>query len=91
MLGLADLSVRSRHCEERSDEAIQGGSATRSGLLRYARNDDERVGAARRGSTSFVALEIVLRAKLAMGQPIHDDGSQGRLSSNGNATSGGTA
>ncbi len=29
-----------RHCEERSDEAIQGVASNRSGLLRYARNDE---------------------------------------------------
>src|SRR5690606_34042608 len=31
-----------RHCEERSDEAIQGGCAIRPGLLRCARNDEGR-------------------------------------------------
>jgi hypothetical protein len=31
-----------RHCEERSDEAIQSVSTT--GLLRFARNDDETTG-----------------------------------------------
>ncbi|RDJ21951.1 hypothetical protein DWF00_26865 [Bosea caraganae] len=31
-----------RHCEERSDEAIQGPSSETSGLLRCARNDGER-------------------------------------------------
>ncbi|TIX51445.1 hypothetical protein E5222_03020 [Alteraurantiacibacter aquimixticola] len=30
---------RVRHCEERSDETIQGGSAQGPGLLRSARND----------------------------------------------------
>src|SRR3546814_2006308 len=31
-----------RHCEERSDAAIQSG-VNRSGLLRFARNDDDLV------------------------------------------------
>jgi hypothetical protein len=30
-----------RHCEERSDEAIQKPSEGRTGLLRFARNDDK--------------------------------------------------
>ena len=29
-----------RHCEERSDEAIQSVARNGSGLLRYARNDE---------------------------------------------------
>ena len=44
-LGATLVLARARHCEERSDEAIQGtGRAlTRSpGLLRFARNDGER-------------------------------------------------
>jgi Fe-S cluster assembly ATP-binding protein len=32
-----------RHCEERSDEAIQTGSASETGLLRSARNDEEMI------------------------------------------------
>ncbi|MDQ8757001.1 Fe-S cluster assembly ATPase SufC [Sphingosinicella sp. LHD-64] len=32
-----------RHCEGRSDEAIQGGSASETGLLRSARNDEESI------------------------------------------------
>jgi len=32
-----------RHCEERSDEAIQTGSASETGLLRSARNDEEEI------------------------------------------------
>jgi hypothetical protein len=31
--------LNSRHCEERSDAAIQGGTLN-TGLLRYARNDE---------------------------------------------------
>ncbi|HWG03916.1 MAG TPA: hypothetical protein VG271_02785, partial [Beijerinckiaceae bacterium] len=35
------LDVECRHCEERSDEAIQPFCALRlSGLLRFARNDE---------------------------------------------------
>jgi hypothetical protein len=30
-----------RHCEERSDKAIQTAAAEQSGLLRFARNDDQ--------------------------------------------------
>ncbi|PWG02732.1 hypothetical protein DF286_07545 [Sphingosinicella humi] len=33
------LAVLSRHCEERSDEAIQARVRCPTGLLRYARND----------------------------------------------------
>jgi hypothetical protein len=38
----AGLITSPRHCEERSDEAIQSASETRAasaGLLRFARND----------------------------------------------------
>jgi hypothetical protein len=41
-----------RHCEERSDEAIQGPRVT-PGLLRFARNDDGEVWASYFGS-SFI-------------------------------------
>jgi hypothetical protein len=34
-----DRFCLTRHCEERSDEAIQRVSEGRSGLLRFARND----------------------------------------------------
>ncbi|RQH04835.1 hypothetical protein EHH60_33525 [Bradyrhizobium sp. RP6] len=33
------MSLSCRHCEERSDEAIQNLSGERTGLLRCARND----------------------------------------------------
>jgi hypothetical protein len=36
---LCKLSNQLRHCEERSDEAIQGG-ARNTGLPRFARNDE---------------------------------------------------
>jgi DNA-binding transcriptional LysR family regulator len=32
--------VKARHCEERSDEAIQGPPHPKAGLLRFARNDE---------------------------------------------------
>jgi hypothetical protein len=34
------LELKRRHCEERSDEAIQSFFALQYGLLRFARNDD---------------------------------------------------
>src|SRR6202012_294972 len=33
-------SDNKRHCEERSDEAIQSGLGSKAGLLRFARNDE---------------------------------------------------
>ena len=57
--GMETASARcvgwNRHCEERSDEAIQGnvGALRSLGLLRFARNDD-------RGSTQMqIARAIV--------------------------------
>ncbi|MGZ8329201.1 MAG: hypothetical protein ACXWUV_17020, partial [Allosphingosinicella sp.] len=42
----------SRHCEERSDEAIQFRLRGRSGLLRFARNDDFKARFALQRSTT---------------------------------------
>ena len=47
-----------RHCEERSDEAIQRGSDSETGLLRSARNDEE--------SVDLLALEPHERAALGI-------------------------
>jgi Fe-S cluster assembly ATP-binding protein len=47
-----------RHCEERSDEAIQAGSASDAGLLRSARNDEEEI--------DLLTLEPHERAALGM-------------------------
>src|SRR5690242_7153791 len=40
-MGGGEATLSPRHCEERSDEAIQS-PAHDSGLLRFARNDGER-------------------------------------------------
>jgi Fe-S cluster assembly ATP-binding protein len=48
----------SRHCEERSDEAIQPGSASETGLVRSARNDGEPI--------DLLALDPHERAALGM-------------------------
>ena len=48
----------SRHCEERSDEAIQSDAEEETGLLRSARNDE--------GSVDLLALEPHERAALGI-------------------------
>jgi hypothetical protein len=42
MMQAAKSGLSIRHCEERSDEAIQGSIPGASGLLRFARNGEER-------------------------------------------------
>src|SRR5579859_7864698 len=51
-----------RHCEERSDEAIQGRGALTPGLLRCARNDEVRA--------SPFSRRVFLRPSL--GKPLHE-------------------
>jgi hypothetical protein len=41
MMQAAKSGLSIRHCEERSDEAIQGAILGASGLLRFARDDEE--------------------------------------------------
>jgi len=53
-----------RHCEERSDEAIQSGTASETGLLRSARNDDSSEPAVRllgavAGTTARLAASYI--------------------------------
>src|SRR4051794_38270874 len=53
-----------RHCEERSDEAIQN-VPHKAGLLRYARNDEARTVIARSDDGAVIARSDVGRAVIA--------------------------
>ncbi|HEX8468951.1 MAG TPA: hypothetical protein VF620_14220 [Allosphingosinicella sp.] len=71
------LPLLPRHCEERSDEAIQSGAAPRAGLLRSARNDGEGRDRARwtKALDRLRAVEAEVRAieRATAGKPAEEE------------------
>ena len=76
----------SRHCEERSDEAIQCGSGVRAGLLRSARNDgewDAALAGFRAAEAELRGLERATAGRSAEAEEALQDGCDARLDSFG--------